>query len=796
MNILILSSSNRNFPLDIHGEITKAGQSAFRFSNLADFLASPLRQKPYLAVVEIGNPEDINRGILAYEWAMSEVVANRFLLLLASKYLQLGEKALRLAGTESATLPMPNKNLLFKIELQLKLLLSEKPKAVTSSLVFQADIPELERTRVLKLKGPLPSEGRWNREAQESPSGKIRWRWVRAEVSEGKETEKVLPTWTLESNSAPVYLQAEKAWQVEDSSANLQSFFGDEEIYSLRQQFANNEPPPPTNEKKSEQAHVPAATVEPVSQNRVVGPDSVENANAAASSATSVESSKHHDPARQASEKVPRPKSPAEQPESLPPTKSTVNKARLPDEQVKESEKTPHETRDDAPKTKKSVAATEQEKISSEQKPEWQEKRSTLPNAVPTPGETQQNIPVINKQAGAQIGITEEMEKKAKYSSSEENSAITDKRRLEILIEESLAPQAAPIIEDAAKISGKKRSFDMQERNRRQVLAEQEEVEGRRKFAEESISLPDSSEKKQPLEYAQMELAAKETTENPAAEDSASRAKELATSAPEDLRKKERDAHTKTEEVESFQSVASSYFHEKEVSKKIVTESVNSTDRAGKIEIDIPSDPQKLETENRIAQHPPKLEVEQTFSQDPNPPPRESDFLKTRHFEILTLAQLNDQNSTWHPVDQFRVYLSAQHRYYGLKDVRDIFPLWIYAGELAPEFLEKEKAWKFYDRGPQRFLMHDPLPVAIARFIQKMAGVSADSQGEISKSRPEDAPSGETPVQPSATPIANWQTSSTSRSAPTAPPSATAAPTAPEEKSVFQFLKKLLGLGK
>jgi hypothetical protein len=96
--------------------------------------------------------------------------------------------------------------------------------------------------------------------------------------------------------------------------------------------------------------------------------------------------------------------------------------------------------------------------------------------------------------------------------------------------------------------------------------------------------------------------------------------------------------------------------------------------------------------------------------------------LKMRHFLIMTLEELQDKNSSWYPVDGYRIYLSAQHRYYGFSKIEEIFPLWVYEGELAPEFLDPQNAWKFYDRLPTSHTSLATLPDAIGRYLAVALG--------------------------------------------------------------------------
>jgi len=97
-------------------------------------------------------------------------------------------------------------------------------------------------------------------------------------------------------------------------------------------------------------------------------------------------------------------------------------------------------------------------------------------------------------------------------------------------------------------------------------------------------------------------------------------------------------------------------------------------------------------------------------------------FLLDRLFHLMTLKELNDKQSSWHPVGRFRIYLSAQHRYYGLPQPAEALPIWIYEGELAPEFLDEKESWKFYDRLPVSANDLESLPLEILEFIYGVAG--------------------------------------------------------------------------
>jgi hypothetical protein len=107
--------------------------------------------------------------------------------------------------------------------------------------------------------------------------------------------------------------------------------------------------------------------------------------------------------------------------------------------------------------------------------------------------------------------------------------------------------------------------------------------------------------------------------------------------------------------------------------------------------------------------------------------------LKYRHFVTMTLAELSDRDSSWHPMHRYRIYLSASHRYYGVKDPATLLPLWVYEGELAPEFLEDKRAWKFYDRYPELYSTLDTLPPVVLDQIYVMAGKAPPSSYDGAK---------------------------------------------------------------
>ena len=68
--------------------------------------------------------------------------------------------------------------------------------------------------------------------------------------------------------------------------------------------------------------------------------------------------------------------------------------------------------------------------------------------------------------------------------------------------------------------------------------------------------------------------------------------------------------------------------------------------------------------------------------------------------------------------------------------MEELLPLWCFKGVAAPEFLEKDSRWRFYDRGPEKFLELDRVPIEVKDFL---AGLKPKAE-EGSSAYEEDAP--------------------------------------------------------
>ncbi|MGE3262886.1 MAG: hypothetical protein AB7K68_13980 [Bacteriovoracia bacterium] len=789
--ILFLTSTSLHFPLDLQEVLVNEGHEAKRIDSIDDFLSSPDRHRPYLAVLEVGSTDDLDRAQLAYEWCeiVQPIAECRVLLLIASKNIVLGERAARFGGAEIAHLPLPLKNLLFKIDLQKRLLFSDQGNTARAkrhsagfSASFEERPPNMER--VLLVRGPGPKSGHWQ-EAADSPQGKIRWRWVATPKSEAEqELESLGIAWVAESRSKPVFEESNQAWAIEDPAAELLGFKKNKQVYSAQAAFT-------AQEKLKAQSQDPAATGKAIAEEKASAtkeqlvseqaegnPDSsVPAANipgralrdpSPEESAPAQRNEELPDPAKPRPDRL-KPSSSAEKPRpatplraSVPPPEMKIGKL-TPDPERQWNVHTPEKTRDFSAAAKKGPSpAMPEEKILTGAEARSQE---TRPTEEPAPAK--EEIPQFHSQ--------DEEDSSTGYSISVPSSGINAATENVATPSEEFFPNPQEESSMVPTDPGIDKNKVKQEESPGAATSAQQ---GGGRFA--SGNDPEAAKKARARTEGQAPERAKQPTPEkelgpkmqPAnllpEKPSGSRPEKQPASPVHRLEKKAspseeilRSASSGTNEETSAAAGQSAHspapeddtriHNEKRmepVSTRITVE--GETSRSGE-EIRIRA---LVEQERNAARAKKSAEVE--------------DFLKYRHFVTMSLEELNDRDSSWHPADKYRVYISAHHRYYRVKDPKAFLPLWVYEGELAPEFLEEKRAWKFYDRYPEIYATLDTLPPVVLESIYRAAGILPPAEGTGTPA----------PAAPAAIPVI----------APEPPKSET-----PEESSwgVLRFLKKI-----
>lgn len=102
------------------------------------------------------------------------------------------------------------------------------------------------------------------------------------------------------------------------------------------------------------------------------------------------------------------------------------------------------------------------------------------------------------------------------------------------------------------------------------------------------------------------------------------------------------------------------------------------------------------------------------------------------HF--LPEASIQPSGGAWEATGNYYVYLSGEIKYHGFDALKDILPLWIFAGSGVPELLDKSNEWKFNDELPAHVQSENDIPKEVKDYL---LGLRARIKDE--KARSEDS---------------------------------------------------------
>lgn len=727
MKILILSSSSRHFPLDVQAALKEAGQDSHRLQSLNEFIASPLRKEPFLAILEVGTTEDIDRALVAYEWAetVQPLAAARYLLLVGSKHISLQEKAGRFRGVEIAQLPLPPKNLMFKVELQLKVLNSESKAAAPKKIDgFSAEIREVERERVMVIRGMGPKQGNW-KNSGDAPQGRTRWRWIDDPPKKGRPEEKF--SWTTESKAAPAFNAQTNAWEVKDPEADLQCHRDGKEIFSAKKAGMGKAP-------AEAEAAIPGESRDPSTAASKPGPAG--NPSPAKESVDEVVSKESKLVAAPPGAEAPG--SPAEPAAASPKTEKLGATSFAREQHSGASPIQPQAGDAPAPSAKASASL--------EPKPPEERGGATPSSSAPPVAESRKE----NRSSGAALpelgqgrqaaraetpGLGDERrshERKASELTMPGGKAEKESAASTVGALTAAAPKTAPASMPQATAPVKPAPSATSSPHAHPIPA-----------AKKSSSFPESDRK--PEESGPGEAAAPAPPQTARAKNMLEMPSGSPARAPARNQEKPQASSPAKEPIpttagspreEEQKKAPQEHFHSRTLTTEVIettqerpaelgrdtTSSFPEETREITGKIVIPTAPPPSEHQNLVRSANARDSSERNVVSSSPRPAAEAPHLKTRLFLTLSLEDLQDQNSTWIPVEGYRVYLSARHRYYGLRELEEIFPLWIYEGELAPEFLDLQKAWKFYDRLPESYGEILGLPPPVAAYVRTLLG--------------------------------------------------------------------------
>lgn len=741
--VLVLSSANQHFPPGFDDAIRQAGHCVDREEVLESFLANQARTEPFLALFEIGNAADIERALMAHEWieTVQPLASSRSLLVLASRNIELGERRRRFGGAEIITLPQPARNFLFKVELQLKLVASEQAKAPEGFAILAGDRAASRGERVLVLRGPRPEKGTWQANG-DTPRGSVRWRWIKstkpASALSGEAGAAAELSWEVESKEEPLYDEKRKAWIVRDEAADLRCFNKGQEFLP---------------------AHAPAPA-----QTELRKPEAEERPKPASRAALRPEAEAEDMP-KGRTERVSASSAPAER------RVSAADPRPEHEETLQESEpkgSTPPASL--SPKTGPAAETAAESRVDGAPVP------SSSWNVIQSKGETEAHAYGIGKQGGAhapsaygtKTGAAARTEPRApgeranapqeeksrasdpEGSTASKESLFQDRRSgggraVTSMLDSGPAPKHTPREETEKTNLQMEPQRELRDRRANPETGPKEKATSAERGREidsavpetEALAAPDRraetrQEREQnsaPERQARDTAQPKETDSRPAKE----QVEERATGAPVERPAKQeippRPGGLSKEIVDLAKRAPAATLPAPLAAAREETtvqgKSQPPADDSRRIESHW--NPAKAaEWKVRTGGSTPEDE-ERRISDSAQVVPAEAESaLATRLTLTMTLAELGDDNSSWHPVDRYRIYLSAKHRYYGARGVEDFFPLWVYDGELAPEFLASGGGWKFYDRLPDVFYSLAALPIPVAAYLRKLSGLAPE----------------------------------------------------------------------
>jgi len=781
--VLILRSSNRHFPLDLAPELEKANYEVTCLAGLEDYIGSPARNHPFLAVMEIGGTVDLDRALVVFEWAemMQPLAPARFLLLLAHKNISLAGCTQLFGSAEFAVLPQPTRNLLFKMALQHRLLSSPQPEKKPKSEGFTARVEErgIERQRILVMRGQTESQGKWNDEGQ-SLSGKIRWRWVRRPTAE--KTPADAYSWIADSLKEPQFDPDSNGWLMEGEDDDLVCEHQGKELYSARKtmeaeartkaeafvgpgsSFRNL---PPVGEP-SEARGAPAKPTSDDSQPSSV-PDESQIRDQKEKTARPLSASKQGAPqsAPSAEKKSEKSQKPGEITEDPVKPASTVKSAdgaiHLQRTALRES-KGPvawnmHDGKPAAPKAapapRPAADPTEEEKrtrtasrpaITARGEPS--EKKTSAPPSSADPAAFKPAPKTFSEETAPQFQSFQSLQSAEEIENSPEPETPPASAEPDFPPDDRNFAQSIPESGDAPaqpQATGNPAGTAKKEAAPMPSLGEAvPEVGAYPQQIADYSSKHEWHDNRSSQSSGAIKNAAGTSEASPSPDQASTGEGPISPPAPDTPEEKKTSASLALPESDTKQTVqqqTATPISEPAATNKPKERDPLQVGEGANRETDRPEKTANAENQrqqkNSLKAILPYMDQARARSQAPALEESEGrSFLKQRHSQLMTLIELKDQESSWHPAGKHRIYLSAQHRYFGLKNPADALPLWVYEGELAPEFIEEKQAWKFYDRLPVAISTLDTLPADVLDHINRLCGIDPDMPQKTTEPAP------------------------------------------------------------
>ncbi|MCO5144348.1 MAG: hypothetical protein M9962_14775 [Oligoflexia bacterium] len=715
---LILATENRNFPKPTNQILASANFQFCTFTHLSEYFFSQNTQKAHVTIIEIGSVEDFERAKIISEWEEcgNSGASYRMVFVFASKNIY-QEFSKKLKFHESFYFPLSDKNLLFKLELQHRLLeASDKQEEKT---LFQFEGGPQKKDRVFYIKGPSNKQGQWKKH-ETAPEGGTRWCWI--ENTASLEERKNYFQWTVKSDTEPTYEEAQSAWMIQSTNPDLNYSTRGRLVLSLTPELESNKnknlvskedtkDTEKTNNDGVSVSEIAKKSLAKINTEKLTSTEETKTNKQIKPSSSKTEQGHTADTAKTKSTNIESESTkeliedkkiqPAKAADSL-----NLNSTKKTSE--KSTSKNDEEPNAIRPTHQKNNAIEEKDDI----KKSFYKESATNQSSAFFSKKTIETISSSNNSKTSQHDNAKEAEQKNLKNDQLSSSLIKESvdqgeiRTKEFVPTEKALNNQTKVhsqVETNNKIIETISAVELENNNKKEIndLERSDSTANQKNNANSGSATENAKEKSKISPNLKDYFAKKNTYNEQITKDSTNENSDPPT--PVDTKEQilSDDLGNAEKTNEGFEKT-----DVPEISKKDNTEeSSEYLPRSFSKKSKIPTEPITRLSQNIIA--PAKVVVSGNYE----PRQEEPIYLKSRHFIIKSLEELHDDNSTWHPMNKVRIYLSAKHRYFLKIKLEDLFPLWIYEGELAPEFLEKQKAWKFYDRPPILYPTIEHLPI-------------------------------------------------------------------------------------
>ena len=744
--VVILSSTSRSFGGSFDNAILEAGFIFERYANTEDLLLSHLQSVPRIVVLEVVNDQDWTQALQLAEKGNTTEVRSlvRYFLLFGSRALVSRDREInaRRLGVDLATMPMRPKNFVFKLELQQRLFESSLPKRKKEFVAKFENLPNF-KDRVLVLSGFGTQDGSWQPNSGTS-SGKVRWLWVPTDKELEVEPREI-QVWEVLSAVRPLPEHKRNVWLVDDAGSTLfesgkpkndpllDFVQGGAEVFSGESKSINTQVEFPADSISPRTASNKQAKALPVED--FIAEKSEEWQGIPHECGDKV-GDKQLQKAEE--EKAPLPfvkQTPQEESVKASPLSKNQENAKPLAEVA-----TPSDFFLDLKRSFDRYflekAATEIEQNPAEEVPLIPELANQKPAQQESQVQATQKEKVFSPYLSASevFAPKEVVEENADSQSAENSKAVAEKSGME---DRSGVKHSSSKLHSAPATKARYASEIRDLRENEFILKTKVVMPTDGKLDSTLQTMKEKRKTIPTLEESKFPLPLQEVVDfrsEPKSE----------VFDPEPLESTSEVFDPSAEAVEAGSTDEEPLPSEK--SEKIEQEPFTQTQTAKTKKS--PKEPspvgERVEEKDFLRLEPgqnkesPAWGSSNNYQPEPQvgvttlslqPVPVENTLArKNRFFVTMSLLELGDRKSSWHPVGTYRIYLGAQHRYHGVKNQIELFPLWVYLGELAPEFLNSENGWKFYDRKPVCHQGMRTLPPEVLRFVRQLLGLPLEPE--------------------------------------------------------------------